>query len=131
ERDRPRGERLLRQAEHHDRVLAAGEEQDRPLELGHHLAHDEDRLGFEGVQVGHAVGGLGHGRSYRGWRTSARVASSRGARSLRQTTMSGRSGSGRLYASGAPSIRLACRPVAIATATGAAESHSYWPPACT
>ena len=30
-----------------------------------------------------------------------------------------------------PSRRLACRPLAIATATGAHESHSYWPPAWT
>ena len=36
-----------------------------------------------------------------------------------------------LYFSAEPSIREACSPVASATATGAAESHSYWPPACT
>src|SRR2546423_3303001 len=64
-------------------------------------------------------------------RSSARADNSRGARSLRHTTTSGSSGSARLYASGEPSTRLACRPVASATATGAAESHSYWPPACT
>ena len=43
-------ERLLRQPQHDDRVLAAGEQQHRPLELGHHLAHDEDALGLERVR---------------------------------------------------------------------------------
>src|SRR5205085_4146500 len=86
---------------------------------------DEDALRFERIQVRDAVGGLTH------YLTSARAVSSRGARSFRHTTRSGRSGSGRLYASGVPSIRLACRPVASATAAGAAESHSYCPPACT
>ena len=44
---------------------------------------------------------------------------------------SGSHGSGRLYRSGEPSSRDACSPAAIATATGAALSHSYWPPAWT
>ena len=45
-------ERLLREPEQHDRVLAAGEEEHRPLELGRELAHDVDRLRLELVEVG-------------------------------------------------------------------------------
>ena len=52
ERERPRAERLLGQSQQHDRVLAAAEQQHRPLELGGHLAHDVDRLGLERAQVG-------------------------------------------------------------------------------
>jgi hypothetical protein len=52
ERELAGAERLLGQARQHDRVLAAGEQQDRPLELGGDLAHDVDRLGFERAQVG-------------------------------------------------------------------------------
>ena len=48
-----------------------------------------------------------------------------------QTTRSGDHGSGWLYTSGEPSSRVATSPAARATATGAAESHSYWPPAWT
>ena len=44
-------ERLLGQAQQHDRVLAAGEQQHRALELGGHLAHDVDGLGLERAQV--------------------------------------------------------------------------------
>src|SRR4051812_707774 len=44
-------ERLLGQPQQHDRVLAAGEQQYGPLELGGDLAHDEDRLGLEQPQV--------------------------------------------------------------------------------
>src|SRR2546430_9429444 len=64
-------------------------------------------------------------------RADLSAASRRGARSLRQTTTSGSLGSRRLYANGDPSTRDACRPVAVATATGAAESHPYRPPPCT
>ena len=39
--------RLLGDMEHRARILADRIEQHRALELGHHLAHDEDRLGFE------------------------------------------------------------------------------------
>ena len=45
-------ERLLGQPQQHDRVLAAGEQQDRPLELGGDLAHDEDGLRLELAKVG-------------------------------------------------------------------------------
>ena len=45
-------ERLLGQAEQHDRVLAAGEEEHRPLELRGNLAHDVDGLRLELVEVG-------------------------------------------------------------------------------
>ena len=44
-------ERLLGEAQHHDRVLAAREEQHRPLALGGDLAHDVDRLGLELVEM--------------------------------------------------------------------------------
>ena len=59
------------------------------------------------------------------------AASSSAASSGRQITRSGRYGCARLYSSGAPSMREACRPCASATPTGAAESHSHCPPACT
>jgi hypothetical protein len=62
------------------------------------------------------------------YRVTDRTAS---ASSGRHTIRSGSLGSGRLYSSGAPSRRDVCRPAARATATGAAESHSYWPPAWT
>ena len=51
ERELARPERLLRQPEQHDRVLAAGEQQHRPLQLGGDLAEDVDRLGLELVEV--------------------------------------------------------------------------------
>ena len=44
---RRRPERLRGQVQHHDRVLAAGEQQHGPLELGDDLADDVDRLGLE------------------------------------------------------------------------------------
>ena len=47
----PRPEGLLGQPQQHDRVLAAGEEQHGPLELGRDLAHDVHRLGLELVEV--------------------------------------------------------------------------------
>ena len=51
ERDPPRRERLLRQPQHHDRVLAAREQQHRALELGDHLPHHEHALRFERVEM--------------------------------------------------------------------------------
>ena len=61
EREARRPEGLLRQAQQHDRVLAAREEQHRTLPLGGDLAHDVDRLGLECVEVGEASDGLlGH-----------------------------------------------------------------------
>ena len=45
-------EGLLGQAQQHDRVLAAAEQQHGALELGGDLAHDVDGLGLEGLQVG-------------------------------------------------------------------------------
>ena len=48
-------EGLLGQAQQHDRVLAAGEQQHRALELRGDLAHDVDRFGFERVEVGELV----------------------------------------------------------------------------
>jgi hypothetical protein len=49
EREAPRAERLLGQAQEDQRVLAAAEQEHRPLELGRNLAEDVDRLGFEGL----------------------------------------------------------------------------------
>jgi hypothetical protein len=60
EREAPRPERLLGQPQQHDRVLAAGEQQHRALELGGDLAKDVDRLGLERMQViwrTHGAGG--------------------------------------------------------------------------
>ena len=47
--------RLQRQMQHHDRVLAAGEQQDRTLELGGDLASDVDRLGLQRAQMAELV----------------------------------------------------------------------------
>ena len=51
EREARRAEGLLGQAQEHDRVLAAAEQQHRPLELRRHLPEDVDRLGLERLQV--------------------------------------------------------------------------------
>ena len=51
EREAPGPERLLGQPQQHDRVLAAGEQQRRPLALRGDLAHDVDRLGLEVVEM--------------------------------------------------------------------------------
>ena len=51
ERQARRPERLERDVEHHDAVLAAREQQHRPLELGRDLAQEVDRLGFERVEM--------------------------------------------------------------------------------
>src|SRR6476661_160144 len=132
ERDARREERLLRQAQHDDGVLAAGEEQDGLLELRDDLTHDVDRLGLEDVELAQLVVRAGGVHVVVPSLVSSRMTESRwSATSGRQINRSGRSGSSRLYSSREPSIRLVCRPAARATATGAAESHSYWPPACT
>ena len=44
-------ERLLGDAQHHDGILAAREEQRRIRGLAHHLAHDVDRFALEPVEV--------------------------------------------------------------------------------
>ena len=51
EGDLARGEGLLGEADEHDRVLAAAEEQGGLLTLGGDLAHDVDGLGLERAQV--------------------------------------------------------------------------------
>jgi hypothetical protein len=58
ERDAAGPERLLCEAGHDDRVLAAAEQQAGLLELGRDLTHDVDGLVFESVQV--APVGRGH-----------------------------------------------------------------------
>jgi hypothetical protein len=50
-------ERLQCQVQHDDGVLAAGEQQHRPLELGGDLADDVDRLGLEHPQMAQLVPG--------------------------------------------------------------------------
>ncbi|MGX1153831.1 hypothetical protein RKD39_001409 [Streptomyces albogriseolus] len=55
ERHRRGRERLQRQVQHDDGVLAAGEQDHRLLELTRHLAEDVHGLGLEGVQVGEGV----------------------------------------------------------------------------
>jgi hypothetical protein len=52
ERDAGRPEGLLREVQHDDRVLAAAEQQRRPLELRRDLAHHVDALGLEHVELG-------------------------------------------------------------------------------
>ena len=59
ERNRPRIERLLRQAQQHRRVLADRVQHDRPLELGDDLAHDGDAFRFERAEVIEHGGGRG------------------------------------------------------------------------
>ena len=56
EREAAGAKRLLGQAQQHDRVLAAAEQQHRLRQLGGDLAHDVDRLGLELLQVGQAAG---------------------------------------------------------------------------
>jgi hypothetical protein len=58
EGDRRRGERLQRQMQHDDGVLAAGEQDHRPLELARHLTEDVHGLGLESVQVREGVRGV-------------------------------------------------------------------------
>ncbi len=53
ERDVARPERLARQVQEHDRVLAAAEQQHGPLELGGDLADDVYGFGFELLEVVH------------------------------------------------------------------------------
>ena len=55
ERDPPGPEGLLGQPEHDHRVLAAREQQHRPLELGRHLADDVDRLRLDVLELGQLV----------------------------------------------------------------------------
>ena len=54
-------ERLLGEPEHHDRVLAAAEEQGRALALGDGLPEDRDGLVFEVREVGVELLGTCHG----------------------------------------------------------------------
>ena len=74
EREARRAERLLGQAQQHDRVLAAAEQQHRALELGGDLAHDVDGLGLERLQVGELAGmrSASCGRPRRGRRARRR-----------------------------------------------------------
>ncbi len=51
ERERRRAERLLREAQQHDRVLAAAEQQHRALQFRGDLAHHVDRLALQCPQV--------------------------------------------------------------------------------
>ena len=55
ERQPPGAERLERQVQHDDGVLAAGEQQHRPLELGGHLPNDVDGLGLQRAQMAQFV----------------------------------------------------------------------------
>jgi hypothetical protein len=54
---------LLRQPQHHRRVLADGIEHHRPLALGDNLAEDLDALGFETLQMGEHGSGQRASRS--------------------------------------------------------------------
>ena len=74
ERERRRAERLLGQAQQHDRVLAAAEQQHRPLEFGGDLAHHVDRLGLERAQVAE-LGAGGHAHDPSGVPRAALTAS--------------------------------------------------------
>jgi hypothetical protein len=52
---RPEG--LFGEAQEADGILAAGEEQRGPLELGRHLAHDVDGFGLQVLEMVKMVGG--------------------------------------------------------------------------
>ncbi len=69
EREAARAERLLGEAQQHDRVLAAREQQHGPLELGGDLAHHVDRLGLELTQLRQAQVRLDRGQR---WASSSR-----------------------------------------------------------
>jgi len=56
ERELRRPERLLGEAQDDDRVLAAGEQQARPLTLGCDLAQDVDGLVLERLKMGSTIG---------------------------------------------------------------------------
>src|SRR5262249_26817402 len=91
EREPPRTEGLLREAEEDDRVLAAGEEQHRPLELGGELAEDVDRLGLELVEVRESPGADAHVTTTfsSASRSSTRAAESVGLAPVVSSTTSG------------------------------------------
>ena len=76
ERELARPERLLGEAEQDDRVLAAGEEQHRPLELGGDLAEDVDGLGLELVEVRHGREGARRAHNSDSTRSGRRLSSS-------------------------------------------------------
>ena len=59
EREATRPERLLGEAQQHDRVLAAAEQQHGLRQLGGDLAHDVDRLGLERLQMRQPCGHAG------------------------------------------------------------------------
>jgi hypothetical protein len=51
ERELAGAKRLLGEAQEHNRILAAAEQQHGALKLGRHLTKDVDRLGFQRLQV--------------------------------------------------------------------------------
>ena len=61
ERDLARPERAPGQVDHHDRVLAAGEQQDLPLELRRRFPDDKDRLCLQLLKMGAKI--VAHRRS--------------------------------------------------------------------
>ena len=95
ERDAAGPEGLLREAEHDDRVLAAGEQQDRTLELGRHLPHDEDGLVLELVEMGalrrgHQLPrGAGGATSVMAAATASNTASASSGRQMRRSGSQG------------------------------------------
>ena len=60
ERQRQRAEGLLGDAQQRDRILAPTEQQHRPGQLGHDLAHHEHRLGLQCPKLRDARGGGAH-----------------------------------------------------------------------
>ncbi len=82
ERDLGRPESFFGNSQEDDGVFAAREEERWPFEFGRHLAHDENRFGFERIEIrvmrrrwrrlldGHRVPFLESGRAFR-WRAPA------------------------------------------------------------
>jgi len=67
ERELARAESLFGETQHADRVLAAGEQQDRVGTLAGHFTHDVDGFGFEPVEMAErgALSRLSHSREIR------------------------------------------------------------------
>ncbi len=121
ERDACRCERLARQVEHDDRVLATREQEAGALHLRGDLAEDVDALGLQGAQLAQGMGGHSGAPGASSGPASASRRRTWATSDGWQTRRSGDHGFGPLYSMGEPSRRVAVRPAAWATATGAAE----------
>src|SRR5262249_4479172 len=121
-----RVERLARQVQQDAAVLAHRVEHHRPLRLGNRLPHDVDALRLETLQV--AQRRPPRCRACRHRASSLMTPCTGPASRARHRGRWGTQGFGWWYRNNERSKRDGWRPAARATATGAAESHSYGPP---